>query len=73
MLGLKGIEFTGMTPVSLNYRKAAEISLNSLNLPPEQHRRLELDLNKVYEDYTDTMSRFAEGRRQQRFRTCLGR
>ena len=33
------------------------MSLNSLNLPPEQHRRLELDLNDLYEDYTDTMSR----------------
>ena len=49
------------------------MSLNSLNLPPEQHRRLELDLNDLYEDYTDTMSRSAEGGRQQRFRTCLGR
>ena len=33
------------------------MSLNSLNLPPERRRRLELDLNDLYEDYTDTMSR----------------
>ena len=33
------------------------MSLNSLNLPPEQRRRLELYLNDLYEDYTDTMSR----------------
>lgn len=33
------------------------MSPNSLNLPPERRRRLELDLNDLYEDYTDTMSR----------------
>ncbi|MCQ4974549.1 hypothetical protein NE662_10020 [Bifidobacterium pseudocatenulatum] len=33
------------------------MSPNSLNLPPEGRRRLELDLNVLYEDYTDTMSR----------------
>lgn len=33
------------------------MSLNNLNLPPERRKRLELDLNDLYEDYTDTMSR----------------
>ena len=33
------------------------MSPNSLNLPPERRRRLDLDLNDLYEYYTDTMSR----------------
>ena len=30
---------------------------DNLNLTPERRKRLELDLNDLYEDYTDTMSR----------------
>ena len=33
------------------------MDLNSLNLTPERRKRLELDLNDLYEDYTDTMGR----------------
>ena len=33
------------------------MDLNSLNLTPERRKRLELDLNYLYEDYTDTMGR----------------